>query len=225
MTEEKKAIGKGLLGGFMDLFVETVPTAPATASGRPSEPWPQPDRRSAPPAVAVPDPDVVRSLEESVATGGASGYTTFLNHMHDLGEAIHAEPDRARAAIKIMSRTGQGLDALMEDIDKSVGILQARRSEFDGEVQIQVSKKVGKARSSIEDVRKAIRTKEEEAARILDEAESMKSDLIKLEAQASEDERKIRSVQAGFYASYDSVMERVERTRNLVRAFGPSGRQ
>jgi len=221
---EKKGIGSRL----WSLVTEDVPDkndaqapqAPTAPVGVPMSPAvaSMPFQVSAP--VAVIDPVVRKKLEDSISAEAPAGYAEIVNNLVTLSEDIPDERSRYRAAIRLAGKAGHTLDHLLGDLDKCVGILEAKAREFADEVKRQIDTKVGARRTSIAQRESEITSKTQLIVQLQGEiAQLQQANLTESEDIASET-AKITGIGNNFNLAYQAVHAAVIEQRNKISTYG-----
>jgi hypothetical protein len=224
MSEPKKG---SWFGGLKSLIVEEVPengTTPAAPSGQPTvtpaSTLPMVASIPTPAPVAVVDPSVQKKLEEGLAAEAPPGYAEIINNLTALAEDVTEERARYRAAIRMAAKNGHSQVALLGDMDRCIGILEAKNTEFADEVKRQIETKVGARRASIANREAEITAKTELMARLQQEIGQLQQDNLTESEQISSETSKITSIGNNFRFAYQAVLSNIQTIRNKISTYG-----
>lgn len=217
---------KGWLSGLRDLVIEETPDKNASdqPQGTPTSAAPvhvvvAPQPVHVVPAATV-DPIMRKKLEEAIAAESPPGYSEITGHLVTLGEDITDEKTLYRSAIKIASKNGHDLAALLGDMDKCIGVLEAKEREFNEEAQRQINTKVGARRGAITKREQEIEAKTAMIAQLQQEIAQLRQDNLAETEVISSETAKITATSNNFNVTYQVVHAALIDQRNKIATYG-----
>lgn len=218
----ESASKKGFGSRLWSLVAEEVPEGPqATPAATAPAPVPvAPMAVSIPTPVAVVDPAIQATLEADLNTAAPEGYREIVNDLVTLAEDITDERARYRAAVRMAGKKGHSLLDLLGDLDKCLGILEAKNTEFAAEVKRQIETKVGARRSAIATREAEITAKTELMGRLQQEIAQLQHDNLLESEQISTETAKITGVGNNFRLAYQAVLANIQSIRNKISTYG-----
>lgn len=227
---EKKSFLGNFVGSIKSALVEEVPekreeatTVPEVPAARPA-PNPALAQRNTPlpPPPAVIDQTVRNKLAEAVAGSAPPGYAELHANISALAEDMPDENARFRAAVKLAIKKGHSVPALLGDVDKCVGILEAKKAEFEKASSVQVEKNVRSRQTEAGGIEANINAKMFEIERLQREVQEATAKRAQLLLDAENEAWRLEAIKTGFVAAYESVKKEILDLRNKIEAQGKS---
>lgn len=222
MSSEKHSFWDSVKG----LVVEDVPDKGAQPEAVQPAPSPMAARKTplpaAPPMVVSPaiDQAARQRLQSVVAAGAPPGYNEITDLVVTLADSIPDEATRFRAAIKITTKHGYPLDALLGAVDHCIGVLEAQGRAFEEETGRQTAAKVGSRQARISNLSETIRTKQDQISALQQEMVQLERERQTESDAISAETAKINMVSQGFTMAFHDVKTELDTLRSKIDTYG-----
>jgi hypothetical protein len=218
--------------GLAEVKEETPPGIPPTAPLQ-APPGYAPASRVQPgfsssPQVVPADPELTQRLAKidsmvrdrltsAIDKAGVLALKELGDTLDTLADAIPDEGARLKAAIKLVSKKYSS-GALLQDIDKCIGVLEESDRIFAEESKVQSEKTVGGKTRLVEELTTAIAQKEQQISILRQEIVSATAQRDTEASSIAGEQTKIALVQERFRSAYQAIRTTLESQRAKITA-------
>lgn len=197
-----------------------VPGAPQPTNGSTSPAIPAVVRASQPPVdegrIAKIDQQVRNRLVTAMQNDGAPLVESLSDTLDTLAEAVPDEGLRYKAALKLLTKNGHPVDAILNDFDKCLGALDESQRTFEADNAAQLDAKVGSKQRAVVEYDTKIKEKEATVASIQAEIASLRTKRDEEQSSISGEQQNIALVESRFKINHQNIREAIVSQRTKV---------
>lgn len=198
---------------------KTLVSAAATAVPVTSQPMTQMSAEQAGQIAAL-DKNAKDRLISVMEADGAPLCEELVSTLETLEDVIPDERSRYGAALKLMTKKGTPVGAILSDYDKCLGALDESFRVFEAETKEAIQRKVGLRQSGVNTIEDSIQEKTQQIAALQEQIVGLqvKKDLEEIEIL--KERSKIDLVQDRFVLVYKALRLKVEEHRTKILSYG-----
>ncbi len=218
LLDSIKNSAKSLVVGDVEVPDPVVPIKPSATPYVPSA-YSIPSISSlSSPAVDTTEIDkaIKAKFDAALATNTPPLYIEFNDTVNTLAEDIPSVPSRYKAAIKMLTKHGANITAIISAFDACIQIVEKSAQDFNASVAKKIEEKIGGRQNQIQDYDKNIELTNGQIQSLQEQVASMKQKKEEIAAELIKEDAAIKLKQSRLEIVYNQVHSDLDRQKQAL---------
>lgn len=168
------------------------------------------------PEIADIDKAIKAKFDAALATNTPPLYTEFNDTVNTLAEDIPSVPSRYKAAIKMLTKHGANITAIISAFDSCIQIVEKSAQDFNISVAKKIEEKIGGRQAQIQDFDKNIESTNKQIEALQGQVLEMKSRKDQIAADLVKEDAAIKLKQSRLEIVYNQVHADLDRQKQAL---------
>lgn len=168
------------------------------------------------PEIADIDKAIKAKFDTALATNTPPLYIEFNDTVNTLAEDIPSVPSRYKAAIKMLTKHGANITAIISAFDSCIQIVEKSAQDFNASVAKKIEEKIGGRQAQIQDFDKNIESTNKQIEALQGQVAEMKSRKEQIAADLIKEDASIKLKQSRLEIVYNQVHADLDRQKQAL---------